>query len=331
MALGIVGVGTIPAEKMKGLQRCPMCAARRWQVVVEISRQKDPTLLALSASGTARISRCQGCGLMMTDPFPEVEQIPLFYPADSYPCYLEGKNSGEFKRIIQRWVVHSAALVGWNPLKKLWKLLLLPVRRRVGGIPQARIIGSVLDAGCGDGTFLELLKEAGWQVEGFEMSPEAAEAARRRGLRVQTGTMESIDFPQGRFAAIRLWHVLEHLADPLAALKKMKGWLRPGGELIIGIPNVASFYARAFGPRWSAWEVPRHLYHFTPQTIRQLLEKSGFDSIRVDHCSVGTGVSSLGENFSRLFWLRVLGLLGDIVLDGLKVGDSLEVRATRPS
>ena len=267
---------------------------------------------------------------MRLDPFPENSQIPSFYPEDSYPCYREEKNSAGFKRTVQRWVVKSAKPAGWNPFKWIGKLILSPVRRRVGGVPKTKLPGPVLDAGCGDGTFLDLLKEAGWPVEGFEMSPTAAEAARQRGLSVQTGTIESIQLPQECFASVRFWHVLEHLPDPLAALEKAKQWIQPGGELIIGIPNAASFYAKLFGSRWSAWETPRHLYHFTPRTIRRLVEKSGFDSIRVIHCSVGTGASSLGEKASRMLWLRALGLAGDIVLDGLKQGDSLEIHAIRP-
>ncbi len=308
---------------------CILCGGNNFERVLAISKPDDPFLRVLTPDGNAWIARCTGCGLKRTDPFPETAKIPLFYPEESYPCYREDKNSGQFKRTIQRWVVRSAAPAGWNPFNWLRKLLLLPVRRRVGGVPKTRLQEPVLDAGCGDGTFLDLLKEAGWKVEGFEMSPKAAEAARQRGLPVQTGTIESIQFPEGRFAAVRFWHVVEHLPNPGAALEKAKRWIRPGGELILGIPNANSFYARLFGARWSAWELPRHLYHFTPETIRRLLEKNGFHSIRVIHCSVGTGVSSLGEKESRILPLRVLGLAADFFLDLLGQGDSLEVRAVR--
>lgn len=308
---------------------CILCGGNDFEKILSISHPDDPFLCVLTPDGTASIARCAGCGLRRIDPFPETEKIPRFYPEDSYPCYREDKNSGQSKKTIQRWVVQSAAPAGWNPFKWLRKFFLSPVRRRVGGVPQTRLKGPVLDAGCGDGTFLELLREAGWDAEGFEMSPGAAEAARQRGVPVQTGTIESIQFPKERFASVRFWHVLEHLPDPAAALEKAKQWLQPGGELVIGIPNAASFYARIFGPRWSAWELPRHLYHFTPETIRRLLEKSGFDSVRVTHCSVGTGVSSIGEKASRRVVLRILGLAGDVILDSLGQGDSLEIHAIR--
>jgi 2-polyprenyl-3-methyl-5-hydroxy-6-metoxy-1,4-benzoquinol methylase len=309
---------------------CFLCAGSDFAEVLTMTRPNDPQICALEPSGTARIVRCRSCGLMRIDPFPEEKQIPLFYPEESYPCYREEKNSAGFKRIVQGWVVRSAAPAGWNLFKWLIKILLFPVRRRVGGVPKTKQSGPVLDAGCGDGTFLDLLKEAGWQVEGFEMSHAAAEAARKRGLPVQTGTIESIRFPDRKFAAVRFWHVLEHLPNPEQALEKAAQWLQPSGELIVGIPNAASFFSRLFGPRWSAWEAPRHLYHFTPDTIRRLLEKNGFRSIRITHCSVGTGLSSLlGEKAVQFPILRTAGLAIDLLLDIFQHGDSLEVHAIR--
>lgn len=285
---------------------------------------------ALHSSGTATILRCRGCGVMMTHPLPSADRIPDLYPVETYPCYSEASRNQGFKRWILHRVIQLASTAYSEPMRWATRVVFFPFLRRVGGVPSPQATRRVLDIGCGDGVFLEAVQAAGWEAVGLEMNPQAADSARAQGLQVETGTIETMTFADESFSAVRLWHVLEHLLDPTAGLRRVRRLLIPGGELILGLPNAASLCARIFGPRWTAWELPRHFYHFTPQTIRRLLEQEGFEAVRVTYCSVGTGVSSLGEWWKRRAWMRAINLLGDVALDLMRCGDSLEVRAIRP-
>jgi len=312
-------------------QACVVCGAVGWETALTIRRPEDATLRILEPSGTVQIARCRSCGMMMTHPLPPADRIADLYPAQTYPCYSEATRNRGFKRWVLHRVMRVASTACSEPRRHLTRLVFFPLLRRVGGVPTPQATRRILDIGCGDGVFLEAVQAAGWEAVGVEMGQEPAAAARARGLRVETGTVETLSFPDVSFSAVRLWHVLEHVLDPAAALRRIRRWLIPGGELILGIPNAGSLCARLFGPRWTAWELPRHLYHFTPKTVRRLLEQEGFTSVRVAYCSVGTGVSSLGMWWSRQVWMRAMNLMGDMVLDLLRCGDSLEVRAIRPT
>ena len=112
----------------------------------------------------------------------------------------------------------------------------------------------------------------------IEVSHEAVEFGRREGARtLMEGDFLVSPFAEESFDVVTLWHVLEHLPRPVETLKKIRGLLTPSGLLVIALPNFNSIQARVFRGRWYHLEVPRHLYHFTPGVLRNLLEKEGFD------------------------------------------------------
>jgi SAM-dependent methyltransferase len=131
----------------------------------------------------------------------------------------------------------------------------------------------VLDAGAGRGRFVAGARAAGYDAVGIEPSPRSAAPG------VVRASIEEASFEPGSFDAITLWHVLEHLADPGAALRRIAGWLAPGGTLLVGVPNLASWQARFGGPRWYHLDVPRHRTHFTPSGLEALLRASGFEPV----------------------------------------------------
>jgi len=189
-----------------------------------------------------------------------------------------------------------------------------------------------LDIGCGDGVFLFELQRLGWAASGVEMDASAVQAARRQGLDARQATVEDLPFPPGSFAIVRMWHVLEHVRDPRAALTNARRLLRPGGELILGVPNVSSLYRWCFGPRWSGWDLPRHLGHFSPRTLMRLLRETGFTVVSIRSDSVGTGAGSLAALWP---WcnhpvIRYPLIFLDLPLDLLGLGDALEVIAVAP-
>lgn len=137
--------------------------------------------------------------------------------------------------------------------------------------------GKLLDIGCGDGKELLRQKENGWDTYGVEINDLAANYVRKHyGLNVFTGIVEDAEFDDEFFDVIILNNVLEHMSDPKTTLNEIHRILKNDGTLIISIPNADSFEAKKFKKYWTGWDLPRHLYHFTPKTIKSLLITTGF-------------------------------------------------------
>lgn len=151
------------------------------------------------------------------------------------------------------------------------------------------------ELGCATGCYLQVLQQKGWSVTGVEPGSVPAAAAQKAGLDVKCGTLESCEIPGDTFDLAAAWMVIEHVPDCRKTLLGMGRILKPGGELLISIPNAGCWEPRVFGRHWYAWEPPRHLHHFTPQSIRQLLSDCGFTSIRITHQrSLSYVIGSLG-------------------------------------
>jgi SAM-dependent methyltransferase len=134
----------------------------------------------------------------------------------------------------------------------------------------------LLDVGCGNGDFLASLRERGWEVFGTDFSNAACEFARAKGISVHQGPLASAGFSDKLFDVVTLWHVLEHLPDPTAELIEIRRILRDDGLLIIQVPNSKSITLKLTGIHWLPLDLPRHLQHFTPLTLNQLLKQTGF-------------------------------------------------------
>jgi 2-polyprenyl-3-methyl-5-hydroxy-6-metoxy-1,4-benzoquinol methylase len=135
-----------------------------------------------------------------------------------------------------------------------------------------------LDIGASNGFYLVELRNKGWEVHGVEVDAEAARYAREQyGLSIRTGAAEDVlgDFPDEHFDLVTMWHVLEHLFDPLQVLSEVRRILKPGGILMLELPNLHCLPSALFGKYWGYLDVPRHLYHFTPQTLSTMLAKAG--------------------------------------------------------
>jgi SAM-dependent methyltransferase len=148
-------------------------------------------------------------------------------------------------------------------------------RRRLGllGVPH----GALLDVGAGRGRFVAAARAAGWDATGIEPS------RRSSAENVSAETLEDFELPSGTLAAATVWHVLEHLEDPAAALDRVIDWLEPGGVLVVGVPNLASLQARLADPRWFHLDLPRHRWHFTADGVVSLIERHGLVVERVEH------------------------------------------------
>jgi SAM-dependent methyltransferase len=157
-------------------------------------------------------------------------------------------------------------------------------RRRLALLaPLARPGARLLDAGAGRGRFVAAARAAGYDARGIEPSPRGAGAAAAIGAPVERASIEEAVVEPGSLDAVTLWHVLEHLSDPGAALGRVATWLRPGGALLVGVPNLSSWQARLGGDRWYHLDVPRHRVHFTAAGLDALLRGHGFAPVRTTH------------------------------------------------
>lgn len=252
---------------------CPMGCVRDDEAVA-VGRERRHNL-----PGEFSVVRCRGCGLMRTNPRPVPAAIGRYYPSDYAPH--------------QTRVPPGPSATRWR--RPLWKRILLrPFEFNTTRIPQMAP-GRLLEVGCGSGTFIDEMASRGWYVEGIEPSEAAARTARSLGHRVHCATIDDAPDPAQRFDLIVGWMVLEHLHDPIAALRKLARWSRPGGRLAISVPNAGSLEFAVFKDDWFALDVPRHLFHFEARTLRQALARAGWRTERVLHQRVLSNViASLG-------------------------------------
>jgi 2-polyprenyl-3-methyl-5-hydroxy-6-metoxy-1,4-benzoquinol methylase len=174
----------------------------------------------------------------------------------------------------------------------------------------------MLDVGCGTGHILKRLSARGWETFGIDLSPIAVASARRAvpSARIETATLATFH-PDHKFALISMQHVLEHLPDPVDALRRCHELLEPGGRLWVGVPNVDSFEARLFGRRWVGLDIPRHLTHFSQSTLVQLLDRCGFKTIRIRPAMFASFVSeSLALALPTTVGRRLLGSIAGRML-----------------
>lgn len=215
--------------------------------------------LEYDAPGTYRWLRCRACGLVRLDPSPTPEVLSLAYP-DHYHAY--AKPSSAVTRALVRLSKRKTAA------------------RLASHLPSG---GTILDVGCSTGELLATVGKLGnYQLWGVEYKAEAAGEAEARGIRVWRGEFEHADVPSSSVDVVVLQHVLEHVSDPAETLRKIRGALKPSGWLFGEVPNIDALDARIFGRYWGGGHAPRHLWHFTPRTLSETLQRSGFEALSID-------------------------------------------------
>jgi len=153
--------------------------------------------------------------------------------------------------------------------------------RRVRWLRRHGARGRLLEIGAAAGYFLEAARTAGFEVVGVEPSEAMARRGRERaGLDIRAGFIEDADLPAASFDVVAAWHVLEHIADPVGALRRLRDALRPGGLLFAEVPNVQGHNARAEKLDWKPLELRHHVAHYGPESLRRLLERAGFEVVK---------------------------------------------------
>jgi SAM-dependent methyltransferase len=228
--------------------RCASCGGedgRRLATVDHISGERFEVVV------------CSRCGLGRTDPVPA--DLLHYYPTGYY-----GSGGIRFNPLVETAIRTSRAA-------------------RVAEVTRAHPApGAILDVGCGRGLMLAELARRGWRTVGVEMSDAASRHAREvLGLDVRVGDFAACGFPAASFDVVTLFHVLEHLRDPDAALAEARRVVTSGGWLLVEVPNFGSLQSRLAGGRGFHVDAPRHLFHFTRAALLQSLERAGFEPLRV--------------------------------------------------
>ncbi len=234
---------------MEKLTACPACKSTS----IEFYGQAEDWLVSKESF---EIHECKDCELKFTNPRPQESDLGKYYESEDY-------------------ISHSDTKKGLTPLlyQKARQIMLNKKYRLVRKHIQPK---TALDIGCGTGYFLSLLQEKGIQTSGVEPSPIAKEIAEAKLGHTLSSQVSEIT---GTYDLITLWHVLEHLPNLRADLEKISQHLNPNGVLMIAVPNPDSKDAKIYGFDWAAWDLPRHLYHFTKKSLNLLLKSVGFQRV----------------------------------------------------
>lgn len=231
-------------------------------------RQENYTLL-----------RCPACSIVWLSDPPKPAEMHLHY-TDAYHKLISA--AGENSPV--RWKARKAAL---TPYKQS---------------------GALLDLGCSSGSFLESLRDGPWKLYGVEMSAEGAKTAEARSkAQVFVGDILDAPFPRESFDAITCFDVLEHLYEPRRVMARVGEWLKPGGIFYVLVPNVDSAEARVFGSYWHGLELPRHLFHYSPASLKALAESAGLREVSIEtrrNPAVGTSLRYVWDDAFRSVGIR---------------------------
>ncbi len=244
---------------------CPLCSSERSELFHEAPDRFVPQTGPLH-----KIHRCLQCNMVYLNPRPLEEKSGQFY---EHADYLPFASLGLKRSLVpQIYSLVRRFNLRWK-CRTINDYLQRIQRATSNEQPATR---ALLDVGCGTGEFLAEMKTAGWQVEGLERDERAAKwAAEHHQISVMSGRVEQLADSTQQYDLITLWHVLEHLYRPGETLEILAHRLRKGGYLLIAVPNIAGVDARVYKSNWVALDAPRHVNHFSLETLSRLASKHG--------------------------------------------------------
>jgi ubiquinone/menaquinone biosynthesis C-methylase UbiE len=230
---------------------CPLCSSDKTGL-------KFSCVDHFASGNNFEVFKCSQCGFLFTQDYPEANEITEYYESDSYISHndeAEGFSNKLYRTARSMMMIRKKKLI-----------------RHVTGLKT----GTLMDIGSGTGYFAATMKKAGWQAKGIEINERARDfSISHFGLDAAAPDKIS-SFDDNSFDCITLWHVLEHIYDPLTYISEIYRLLKPGAACVIALPNSSSFDAAHYNQYWAAWDVPRHLWHYNPSTLSYLSVKSGF-------------------------------------------------------
>lgn len=233
--------------------------------------------------GRFNVVKCINCGLVFLSPRPNEKVIAKYYNPDWY------------------W--------GGDILKEDYRSLDKAPKKIYEGIYRnislGKRMGNLLDIGAGTGLFLNFIRTKGWKISGTEISKSAVKFSRKVfGIKLKRGDFIDLRFQNGQFDAVTMNGVLEHLHEPLKTVVKIRKVLKRGGVLHASVPNFGGLGRKMFGQNWYALQLPTHLYHFTPGTIKKIFDAAGYKDLTIISSSFYENKYILFESLRRKFASR---------------------------
>jgi 2-polyprenyl-3-methyl-5-hydroxy-6-metoxy-1,4-benzoquinol methylase len=230
------------------LEKCPLCNSGLYHSYLDC---KDYTV----SQETFKLVECEECHFIFTNPRPNTESIGRYYESDKYISHTNKGNDliNSVYKVVRSFTLKSKR----NLINRL-----------------AKRKGTLLDMGCGTGEFIHTCQQDGWKVKGIEPSPHARKQAEELNQTSLYSDLFQVE-DSAQFDAITLWHVLEHVDDLQATVKKLKQLLKSDGVLVVAVPNYQSLDAQIYQEHWAAYDVPRHLYHFSQKSMEKLMNGHG--------------------------------------------------------
>jgi 2-polyprenyl-3-methyl-5-hydroxy-6-metoxy-1,4-benzoquinol methylase len=227
------------------LEQCPVCGKeelKNFLVVTDNSVSKESFVIV----------ECENCTFKFTNPRPDIESIGNYYESEDYISHSNTK-AGIINKAYH--VVRS-----------------ITIKQKVELINRyAPAKGTILDYGCGTGIFLSACKKDRWEIRGVEPSSKARQTASEETGEIIASNLNELEGE--KFEIITMWHVLEHIHTLNDTMSQLVDMLQDDGTLIIAVPNADSHDAQQYKENWAAYDVPRHLYHFTQPTMKRFLKK----------------------------------------------------------
>lgn len=235
---------------------CPLCKSDNVYLLFDV---KDYTV----TGSTFPLFHCNDCSVRFTQDVPSVDNIGSYYKSENYISHTNS-NKGLINNLYQ--------CVRTRTMKQKASII-----KKYTGCE----IGELLDIGCGTGTFLNTMQTKGWNVTGLEPDADARHMAQKVYNIETRPSHELFSLPHQKFNAITLWHVLEHVHSLHEYMHQMKQLLATNGLIFIAVPNYTSKDAKSYGKYWAGYDVPRHLYHFSPTAMHKLAELHGLKIIKM--------------------------------------------------
>jgi len=234
---------------MLEINECPICGSTSFENEMPV---KDHSI----SKETFTIKSCSDCGLKITSPRPIDADLGRYYESEDYVSHSD-TNKGFINTIYQQ--VKSITL-----------------RKKEGLLSSFNTSKTLLDIGCGTGDFLLYCKNKGWNVSGLEPDVNARNKAQNKGLDNISDSEQLFSISNKKYGVVTMWHVLEHVAELNKYMQALNNIIEDEGRVIIAVPNPESADAKNYKAFWAAYDVPRHLFHFTKNNIIDLAQKHNF-------------------------------------------------------